>query len=58
MNSCRLLESQWLCLRDGFIKWTEEEPYLDNDRPTEEELDEYYEYQKQHDLQVSQYRPE
>jgi hypothetical protein len=56
MNAFRLFESHWICLREGFLRWLEEEPFIDADRPTQVELDEYYEDQRQHEIQASDKR--
>lgn len=50
----RLLEAHMTCLCEDFDHWTNSEPeLLENERPTEEEMEAFEEAEKQHATQVS-----
>jgi hypothetical protein len=54
INPVRFLEAQMACLRLLFVNWLNSEPdELETDCPTEEQLHEYEESEKRHQMMVS-----
>lgn len=48
IDSVQLLESQMASLRQSYEKWVDDEPEVDSDRPTEEEMAEFEEAERKH----------
>eukprot|EP00804_Cyclotella_cryptica_P015054 CCRYP_000638-RD/>CCRYP_000638-RD protein AED:0.18 eAED:0.18 QI:0/0.75/0.6/1/0.75/0.6/5/233/1090 len=48
IDAVRLLESQMASLRQSYENWVDDEPALESERPTEEEMAEYEEAEKHH----------
>ena len=53
IDSVRLLESQMASLRQSYENWVDEEPEVESDRPTEEEMAEFEEAEKKHRQQFA-----
>ncbi|EJK58196.1 hypothetical protein THAOC_21703 [Thalassiosira oceanica] len=48
IDSVRMLESQMASLRESHVSWVDDTPAMDSDRPSEEELDELEQMEKEH----------
>jgi cohesin complex subunit SA-1/2 len=48
VDSVRMLESQMASLRQSYENWVDEEPDMENDKPSEEEMKDFEEAEKRH----------
>ena len=53
VDSVRLLESQMASLRQSYENWVDDEPEVESERPTEEEMAEFEEAEKAHSNQFT-----
>jgi hypothetical protein len=53
LDPVRLIEAHYHCLILVFGVWLEAAPFLDSDRPSEAELEQFYEDEKKHGTKVS-----